>query len=47
LVYHQFNVDPYYQELYFSKYVKLDPTSVGQAMAEIGQTRLDGRRHAV
>jgi DNA-binding CsgD family transcriptional regulator len=36
-VYHQFNVDPYYQELYFSKYVKLDPTSVGQAMAEIGQ----------
>jgi DNA-binding CsgD family transcriptional regulator len=36
-VYHQINIDPYYQELYFSKYVRLDPTSVGQAMAEIGQ----------
>jgi DNA-binding CsgD family transcriptional regulator len=37
-VYHQVNIDPHYQELYFAKYVRLDPTSVGQAMAEIGQS---------
>jgi DNA-binding CsgD family transcriptional regulator/PAS domain-containing protein len=36
-IYHQFNIDPCYQELYLSKYVRMDPTSVGQTMTEIGQ----------
>jgi hypothetical protein len=29
-------IDPYYRQLYFEKYVKLDPSSSGQYFAEIG-----------
>jgi DNA-binding CsgD family transcriptional regulator/PAS domain-containing protein len=30
-------VDPYYRQLYFEKYVKLDPCTVGQFFADVGQ----------
>src|SRR5262245_50866206 len=30
-------LDPHYVELYFEKYIKMDPYSVGQFFAEIGQ----------
>src|SRR6267142_5076303 len=36
-VYHQFGIDPHYQQLYFSKYVRLDPTTPAQCLADIGQ----------
>jgi DNA-binding CsgD family transcriptional regulator len=35
--YHQFGFDPYYQQLYLSKYIRLDPTAAGHCLAEIGQ----------
>lgn len=30
-------IDPYYQQLYFDKYVKLDPCTIGQFFAEIDE----------
>ena len=30
-------IDPYYRQLYFDKYVKLDPTTTGHFFAELGQ----------
>jgi DNA-binding CsgD family transcriptional regulator/PAS domain-containing protein len=36
-VYHQFGTDPHYQQLYFSKYVRVDPTTAGHCLADIGQ----------
>lgn len=30
-------ISPYYRQLYFEKYIKLDPCSVGQFFAEVGQ----------
>jgi DNA-binding CsgD family transcriptional regulator len=36
-VFHQFGVDPHYQQLYFSKYVRLDPTTPAHCLADIGQ----------
>src|SRR6266705_6449522 len=36
-VFHQFGVDPHYQQLYFSKYVSLDPTTPADCLADIGQ----------
>ena len=36
-VFHQFGVDPHYQQLYFSKYVGLDPTTPAHCLADIGQ----------
>jgi DNA-binding CsgD family transcriptional regulator len=36
-VFHQFGVDPHYQQLYFSKYVRLDPTTEADCLADIGQ----------
>jgi DNA-binding CsgD family transcriptional regulator/PAS domain-containing protein len=32
------SIDPYYRQLYFDKYVKLDPCTTAQFFAEIGQT---------
>jgi len=36
-VYHQFGIDPHYQQLYFSKYVRLDPTTPAQCLTKVGQ----------
>jgi hypothetical protein len=36
-VYHQFGVEPHYEQLYFSKYVRLDPTTPAHCLADIGQ----------
>src|SRR6266478_5843201 len=36
-VYHQFGKDPHYQQLYFSKYVRLDPTMPAQCLTKVGQ----------
>jgi hypothetical protein len=36
-VYHQFGVEPHYQQLYFSKYVRLDPTTAAHCLTGIGQ----------
>jgi DNA-binding CsgD family transcriptional regulator len=36
-VYYDSGADPYYRQLYFEKYVKLDPGTTGQYFAEIGQ----------
>ena len=36
-VYHQFGIDPHYQQLYFSKYVGLDPTTPAHCLADTGQ----------
>ncbi|MDU6748397.1 MAG: LuxR family transcriptional regulator, partial [Bradyrhizobium sp.] len=33
----QSGIDPHYCQLYFDKYVKLDPATTGQYFAEIGQ----------
>jgi len=35
-VYYESGVDPHYRQLYFEKYVKLDPATVGHYFAEIG-----------
>ena len=36
-VYYDFGIDPYYRDLYFEKYVKLDPSTTGHYFADIGQ----------
>ena len=36
-VYYESGIDPYYRELYFEKYVKLDPATTGHYFANIGQ----------
>jgi DNA-binding CsgD family transcriptional regulator len=36
-LYHQFGVEPHYEQLYVSKYVRFDPTTVGQRLADVGQ----------
>ena len=36
-VYYESGIDPYYRELYFEKYVKLDPATTGHYFADIGQ----------
>jgi DNA-binding CsgD family transcriptional regulator len=36
-VYHQFGIDPHYQQLYFSKYVRVDPTTPAHCLADVGQ----------
>jgi DNA-binding CsgD family transcriptional regulator len=36
-VYHESGTDPYYRQLYFDKYVKLDPATTGHYFADIGQ----------
>ena len=36
-VHHQFGKDPHYQQLYFSKYVRLDPTMPAQCLTKVGQ----------
>jgi hypothetical protein len=35
-VHHEFGTDPYYRQLYFEKYVKLDPATAGHYFADIG-----------
>jgi DNA-binding CsgD family transcriptional regulator len=35
-VYYESGVDPYYRDLYFDKYVKLDPTTTPHYFAEVG-----------
>jgi DNA-binding CsgD family transcriptional regulator/PAS domain-containing protein len=36
-IYYETGIDPEYRDLYFEKYLKLDPTTAGQYFAEIGQ----------
>ena len=36
-IYYEFGADPYYRQLYFEKYVKLDPATTGHFFAEVGQ----------
>jgi DNA-binding CsgD family transcriptional regulator len=36
-VHHQFGVEPHYQQLYFSKYIRFDPTTAGHCLADVGQ----------
>ncbi len=36
-VYYESGIDPHYSELYFEKYVKLDPATTGHYFADIGQ----------
>jgi DNA-binding CsgD family transcriptional regulator len=36
-VYYDFGIDPYYRELYFNKYVKLDPSTTGHYFADVEQ----------
>jgi DNA-binding CsgD family transcriptional regulator len=36
-IYYEFGTDPYYRQLYFEKYVKLDPATTGHFFAEIEQ----------
>jgi DNA-binding CsgD family transcriptional regulator/PAS domain-containing protein len=36
-IYYEFGTDPYYRQLYFEKYVKLDPATTGQFFAEVEQ----------
>jgi DNA-binding CsgD family transcriptional regulator/PAS domain-containing protein len=36
-VYYEFGIDPYYRDLYFEKYLKLDPATTGHYFADIGQ----------
>jgi DNA-binding CsgD family transcriptional regulator/PAS domain-containing protein len=36
-IYHEFGTDPYYRQLYFDKYVKLDPATTGHFFAEVEQ----------
>ena len=36
-VYYESGVDPYYRQLYFEKYVDLDPATTGHYFADIGQ----------
>jgi DNA-binding CsgD family transcriptional regulator len=34
---YEIGIDPYYRQLYFDKYIKLDPCTTGQFFAEIGE----------
>lgn len=36
-VYHDVGIDPYYKQLYFDRYVTLDPATTGQFFAEVEQ----------
>jgi DNA-binding CsgD family transcriptional regulator len=36
-VYYESGIDPYYRDLYFEKYLKLDPATTGHYFADIGQ----------
>src|SRR3974390_2490802 len=36
-VYYESGIDPYCRELYFEKYVKLDPATTGHYFADLGQ----------
>jgi DNA-binding CsgD family transcriptional regulator len=36
-IYHEYGTDPYYRQLYFEKYVKLDPATSGHFFAEVEQ----------
>ena len=36
-VYYESGIDPHYRELYFAKYVKLDPATTGHYFADLGQ----------
>jgi DNA-binding CsgD family transcriptional regulator/PAS domain-containing protein len=36
-IYHEFGTDPYYQKIYFEKYVKLDAATTGHFFAEVEQ----------
>jgi DNA-binding CsgD family transcriptional regulator len=36
-VYYEHGTDPYYRELYFSKYIKLDPSTTGHYFADVEQ----------
>jgi DNA-binding CsgD family transcriptional regulator len=36
-IYHEFGTDPHYRQLYFDKYVKLDPATTGHFFAEVEQ----------
>jgi len=36
-IYYEFGTDPYYRQLYFEKYVKLDPSTTGHLFAEVEQ----------
>jgi DNA-binding CsgD family transcriptional regulator/PAS domain-containing protein len=36
-IYYEFGTDPYYRQLYFEKYVKLDPATIGHFFAEVEQ----------
>src|ERR1700761_6842000 len=36
-IYHEFGTDPHYRQLYFEKYVKLDPATTGHFFAEVEQ----------
>jgi len=36
-VVYESGIDPYYRDLYFEKYVKLDPATTGHYFADIGQ----------
>src|SRR6202012_4736177 len=36
-IYHEYGTDPYYRQLYFEKYVKLDPATTGHFFAAVEQ----------
>ena len=36
-VFHQIGTDPHYEQMYFSKYVRLDPSTTGHLLADVGQ----------
>ena len=36
-IFYEFGTDPHYRQLYFDKYVKLDPATTGHYFADIGQ----------
>src|SRR5450432_441745 len=36
-VYHQVGTDPRYEQMYFSKYVRLDPSTMGHLLADVEQ----------
>src|SRR4051812_816095 len=36
-VHYDFGIDPYYKQLYFEKYVALDPSTMGHFFAEVEQ----------
>src|SRR5271155_2928362 len=36
-IYYEFGTDPYYRQIYFEKYVKLDPATTGHFFADVEQ----------